>query len=97
VPQFHEAGPEARSRLAKRAPRDAEREPIRQAIRELGGDQTLELILDEGESMRKLKLLASRAAKEAGTLLVWLADAPNGRRRRRRKQADPADSAAQGQ
>ena len=105
MPEIRRAGPEARARLARRGPREAEREPIRQAIRDLAGDQTLELIPDEGESMRKLKTLATRVAKEAGrpikygethdgSLLVWLADAPDGRRRRRRRQADPADMAA---
>ena len=105
MPQFHQAGPEARARLAKRTPADVEREPICRAIRELRGDQTLELIPDEGESMRKVKLLANRVARETGraikdgetedgSLLVWLADAPDGRRRRRRRtvvQGDAAD------
>ena len=102
MPEIRNAGPEARARLTKRSPAEIEREPIRQAIRDLRGDQTLELIPDAGETMRKLKMLATRAGKAAGraikygethdgSLLVWLADAPNGRRRRRRRQSGPAD------
>ena len=98
MPEIRHAGPEARSRLAKRSPADAELEPIRQAIRGLGRDQTLELVPDEGESMWKLKTLATRAANETGrairygethdgSLLVWLAE----ERRRPRRQADPAN------
>jgi len=104
MPEVRQAGPEARARLVKRSPRDAEREPIRQAIRDLRGDQTLELIPDEGETMRKLKTLASRAANEIGravkygetrdgSLLVWPADAPNGRRRRSRRTGVQGDVA----
>ena len=66
MPQIRQAGPEARARLAKRARADDEREPIRQAIRNLRRDETLELIPDEGENMRRLKTLASRAANDVG-------------------------------
>ncbi len=102
VPQFRQAGPEARARVAKRSPADRERAPIREAIRDLRGDRTIELIPDAGESLRRLKTLATRAATEAGrairygetqegSLLVWLADdESDGRRRRRRSMADPA-------
>jgi hypothetical protein len=85
-----------------------ERQPYRQAILGLEGNATVELIADEGESMRRLKLLTSRAAREVGravkygeahegSLLVWLADrgAPPRTRTRRRRKADPADLAAQ--
>ena len=105
MPKIRQAGPEARARLVKQGRAYSEREPYREAILAIEGDAAVELIPDEGESMRKLKTLTARAAKEVGravkygetqegTLLVWLADAPNGRRRRRR-QAEPADLAAQ--
>lgn len=102
MPEIRHAGPEARERLVKGGHRASEREPIRDAIRTLSGDQTLELIPDEGETMRKLKTIATRAATEVGrtvrygetqegSLLVWLS---NGGRRRRRR-TDPDDMAAQ--
>ncbi len=107
VPQFIQAGPEARARLARRSPADRERGPVREAIRDLRGDRTIELIPDAGESLRGLKTLASRAATDAGraikygetqegSLLVWLADdEADGRRRRRRSTDSPTEPAAQ--
>ena len=99
--EVRQAGPEARARLAKQGRGYAEREPYRQAIRALEGDATVELVPDEGESIRKLRLFTSRAAKEAGrnvkygetqegSLLVWLAEQEATRqKRRRRRKADP--------
>ena len=102
------AGPEARARLAKQGRGYSEREPYRQAILGLAGDATIELIPDEDESLQKLKLLTSRAAREVGTavkygetqdgsLLIWLAEADRLRQRRtgRRRKRQPAGEAAQ--
>ena len=106
--QVRQAGPEARARLVRDSRGYSEREPYRQAILVLEGDSTVELVPDEGESIRKLRLLTNRAAKEAGrdvkygetrdgSLLIWLADqdAPRQRRTRRPRNVDPADPAAQ--
>lgn len=71
----------ARSRLQK--PRPDSLAPYREAVDRLAGPGVIELTPDEGETLRKLKLLVSRAAREAGkavvygetpegTLLVWL-------------------------
>ena len=76
---------EARNRLRDRTPGYAARAPYREAIANLADNRMLELEPDEGETMRKLKLLVSRAAQEinrqvgygesdSGTLLVWLQD-----------------------
>jgi len=80
-----------------RAPAYAAQAPYREAIANLGTDRALELEPDEGETLRKLKLLVRRAAKEVGravqygesdegTLLVWLAGPTTrpGKRRGRR-------------
>ena len=108
VVQVRQAGPEARARLAKQGRGYVERQPYRQAILGLEGNATVELIADEGESMRRLKLLTSRAAQEVGrgvkygvtqegSLLIWLAaqDATPQKRTRRRRTSDPADLAAE--
>ena len=106
--EVRQAGPEARARLAKQGRGYSEREPYRQAILALVGDATVELVPDEGETIRKLRLLTNRAAKEAGrdvkygetqegSLLIWLADqeAPRQRRTRRRRKNEPSGEAAQ--
>ncbi len=106
--EIRQAGPTARARLAKHGRSYAEREPYRQAILGLAGDATVELIPDAGESLRKLKTLTSRAAREVGTavkygkttdgsLLIWLTEpgAPRQRRTRRRRTANPVDLVAQ--
>jgi hypothetical protein len=94
--RISQAGPDARSRLVRRGPgaKGYElRAPIREAIAALRDQETIELAPDPGESMRRVKLVAGRAGKEAGrdiqygetredTLLVWLAE-PTRRRRRR--------------
>lgn len=70
----------ARARL--RQARPDSRAPYREAIARLAGNRVLELTPDEGESLRKLKLMVSRSAGEVGreiaygetiegTLLVW--------------------------
>jgi hypothetical protein len=82
---------EARNRLKARAPGWAYRAPYREAIANLSESRMLELELDAGESMRKLRLNIARAAKEVnrlvdygvsteGTLLVWLQDKPKQKR-----------------
>ncbi len=102
--QVRQAGPEARARLAKQGRGYSEREPYRQAILALVGDATVELVPDEGETIRKLRLLTNRAAKEAGrdvkygetqegSLLIWLAEPSKAgsapvKRRRRKRNAD---------
>ena len=71
------------------------RAPFREAIANLTAEWIIEVEPDEGETLRKLKLTATRAAKEvnravgygeseSGTLLVWLESKP--RRTRRRKK-----------
>jgi hypothetical protein len=94
------AGPEARSRVIPRtaATRAYQlRAPVREAIARLRGEEHLELSPESGETLRQLKVVARRAAREAGreiqygetredTLLVWLAEPA--RRRRRRRAAD---------
>ncbi len=106
--EVRRAGPEARARLAKQGRGYSEREPYRRAILGLAGDATIELIPDEDESLQKLKLLTTRAAREVGTavkygetydgsLLLWRAEAdtPRQRRTRRCRTSEPADEAAQ--
>ena len=72
-----------------------ERELYRSAIASLRPDQTIEVEPEQGETLRKIKLNLSRAAKEVGrsvkygetderTVLAWL-DEGNGRRRRGRR------------
>jgi hypothetical protein len=85
---------EAKNRLAGRATGYSARAPYREAIAHLTGDRALELQPDEGETLRKLKLLVRRAAKEVsrdvqygesdeGTLVVWLAAPTTGAGKRR--------------
>ncbi len=107
--QVRQAGPEARARLAKQGRGYLEREPYRQAMLDLAGDATVELIPDEGESLQKLKRLTKRAAQEVGkvvkygethegSLLIWLAaaDMPGQQRTRRRRKREPVGVATQG-
>jgi hypothetical protein len=79
------------------------RAPIREAIAALKGEEPIELVPEPGETMRHVKVVARRSAKEAGreieygetredTLLVWLAEPT--RRRRRRRSADQGQEAA---
>jgi hypothetical protein len=90
----------ARMRLKHRTQGFDNREPYRQAIASLKGDVTIELIPDEGESVRKIKLNLSRAAKEMGveikygdstdnSVLAWLQNAEPVRRRPGRPRKNP--------
>jgi hypothetical protein len=92
---IREVGLEAKDRLITKPKGDADREPIREAIRNLTADNAMELTPAEGDSMRGLKRSVTRAANEVnrtikygetpeGTLLVWQATP---RRRTRRSQA----------
>jgi hypothetical protein len=99
-------GPEARSRVIPRGAAGQAyqlRAPIREAITKLRGEEAVELTPDADETLRQVKVIARRAAKDVGreiqygeteenTLLVWLAE-PTRRRRRRRgaEQAEEAD------
>jgi hypothetical protein len=87
-------GPEAKQRLRNVGKGYVERQPYRDAIGTLVGDQNIEVEPEPGETLRKLKLMVRRAAREIGqeidygvtvqdTLLVWIAQ-PKQRRRRGR-------------
>ncbi|HEX3244273.1 MAG TPA: hypothetical protein VHX16_02605 [Chloroflexota bacterium] len=87
-------GPEAKQRLRNVGKGYVERQPYREAISKLVGDQNIEVEPESGETLRKLKLMVRRAARENGqeidygvtvqdTLLVWIAQ-PKQRRRRGR-------------
>src|SRR4051812_42889608 len=93
---------EARNRLKDRTPGYDARAPYREAIAKLTEDRMLELELDAGESMRKLRLAVNRAAKEvnrpvaygesdSGTLLVWLQEKPKQKRGPRKSKVSVAD------
>jgi hypothetical protein len=93
---------EARNRLKGRAPGHDTRAPYREAIANLTDVRALELTPEDGESMRKVRLNLSRAAKEVnrqiayglndeGNLIVWLEAAKPTRRRRRRKAASTGE------
>ena len=90
-------GQEARERLVSGGKGYQERQPYREAITSLSGDQLVELEPEPGETLRQMRVRVRRAAKEVGrevqygetregTLLVWLAEEV--RRRRRRRTAD---------
>src|SRR4051794_4143905 len=85
---------DARLRLRGRAPGHDARAPYRDAIANLSSGRMPELEPDAGETIRKLKLLVNRAAKEvnrqvaygetdAGTLVVWLEETKRRIRRHR--------------
>src|SRR5215204_2246943 len=89
---------EAQNRLKGGTAGSDARAPYREAIANLSGNRMLELELDNGETMRGLKLNVNRAAKEinrpvaygesdSGTLLVWLQDRPKQRRGPRKPRA----------
>ena len=104
--KISEASPDARSRLVRKGPGTEAyqlRAPIREAITKLRGEDAIELTPDADETLRQVKLVARRAARDVGreiqygeteenTLLVWLAE-PTRRRRRRRgaEQEQAAD------
>ena len=102
MPRITTVGPDARARLTSAGAGKAyrERQPYREALANLSGDAMLEIEPEQGETMRRIKLRLSRAAKEAGReirygdttdgkLLAWLAE-PTRRRRRRRGRTDSA-------
>jgi hypothetical protein len=89
--RFTEVGIEARNRLARRTRGYDARAPFREALTNLTAGQQLEVMPDEGESLRSLKLNLARAAKEVnrnahygetqeGSLIVWLEDKPRQKR-----------------
>jgi len=89
---------QAMRRVQRRNRGSDERAPFREAIANLTAEWIIEVEPDEGETLRKLKLTATRAAKEvnravgygeseSGTLLVWL-EAKRRRTRRRKKAAN---------
>jgi hypothetical protein len=88
-------GPEAKERLQRTGKSYRERAPYREAIAGMVGDQMLELELDAGDTLRKLKAMIRRSATEAGrdiqygetdqgTLLIWIAEPTQPKRRRTR-------------
>ncbi len=94
-------GPEARARLLKATTGRGyqDRAPYREAIASLSGNETLELELEDGETMRQMRVRLARAAKEVnieiksgdtreGSLLVWLPDPTRTKRTRRKRNAD---------
>jgi hypothetical protein len=94
---IRQAAADARARLLPEGPGARAyqlRALIREAIAALRDEEAIELAPEPGETLRQVKVVVRRAAKEAGreiqygetredTLLVWLAE-PTGRRRRRR-------------
>jgi hypothetical protein len=87
-------GPEAKERLQSTGKSYLDRAPYREAIADLSDGRMLELELEAGETVRKLKLSVRRAANEVGrviqygetdqgSLLVWIAEPKQQRRRRR--------------
>ena len=101
MPQIRQQDSTAKQRLKQRTKGYQEREPYRQAIASLSGDNTVELVPEEGESIRKIKLNLARAAKELGrsvsygeteqnTVLAWLSDADTAPRRRRGRRPKAA-------
>ena len=91
----------AKRRLKNVSKGHQDRQPYRAAILDLARDGILELVPEPGETLRKIKLNLSRAAREVGraikygdtldnTILAWRSDsdgAPRKRRGRRPKAA----------
>jgi hypothetical protein len=108
--KISQVGPEARGRVIPKGPGSKAyqlRTPIREAIAALGPEDTLEFEPDAGETLRQLKVMTRRAGKEAGkeiqygeseqgSLLVWLGESTQRRRRRgRTAEPEPENLAAQ--
>lgn len=100
MPQIRQQDRTAKQRLKQRTKGYQEREPYRDAISQLAGDNTVELVPEGDESLRKIKLNLARAAKETGTsigygethdnsVLAWLTDSEAPRRRRGRPRKNP--------
>ena len=100
MPRFTQVGPESRSRLISGGKSFQERAPFREAVASLTSDAMVEVEPEQGERLQAIRVRLRRAAKEVGreiqvgetqegTLLVWLADAAQPVRRRRRRRATP--------
>jgi hypothetical protein len=95
MPQFRTLDlTEARARVRGRTAGSQARAPYREAIANLTASHNLEVEPDPGESMRKVKLNVTQAAKEInrpveygvtdeGPLLVWLQEPKRTRRARK--------------
>lgn len=92
----------AKNRLKQRTKGYQEREPYRQAVRSLTSDSPIEVVPDQGETLRKIKLNLARAAKEEnrnvkygetgdGTVIAWLDDGAGAVRRRRGRPRKSAE------
>jgi hypothetical protein len=90
MPVFHQASPEARVRLIHRGKGYQERQVYRDNLVRLADGSTWEIEPEAGESLRKIKVNARRAANELnmpirygetaqGTLLVWQEATPERR------------------
>ena len=97
MPEIRNFGIDAKNRVTRRGRRVDALVPYREAIANLEGDGVFEVTPSPGESMRRVKVSVSRAAKQInrqvkygdtkeGTLLVWLEATA---RRRRRRRARP--------
>ena len=97
MPRFTQVGLDARSRLVSGGKGYQERAPFREAVANLSGDGMVEIEPEQGERLQAIRVRLRRAAKEVGrqvqvgetqegTLLVWLADAGQPVRRRRRRR-----------
>ena len=100
MPRITAVGPESRGRLVRKGRGHAQLRPYLEAIATLAGDQVLEIEPEPGETMRLIRTRVTRASRQVGkaltcgttqegTLLIWLADAPKGTRRRRRTADQP--------
>ncbi len=95
--QIRKVDASARDRLKHRTKGYQEREPYRKALESLSSNAVIEVEPDSGETLRKIKLNLSRAAKELNrsisygeteqkTVLAWLADSEASPRRRRTRR-----------
>ena len=103
MPQIRKVDATAKLRLKQQSKTDQERDQYRRAIAQLGPQGMIEVEPEDGETLRKVKLNLSRAAKDIGltikygethdnTVLVWLADSTTKRRGRRPKAAAGASA-----
>ncbi len=94
--KIRQLGSDARDRLVRKGTAAAWRQPYVEAIQGLSGEQVIELELEEGETLRQIRMRLSWASRELGkdirvgetldgTLLAWLGQ-PAGARRRRTKR-----------
>ena len=101
MPQIRKVDATAKQRLKQRTRVDQERDQYRAALAQLEREGMIEVEPEDGETLRKIKLNLSRAAKETGrtiqygethenTVLAWLVGAPVKRRGRRPKAAAEA-------